>query len=103
MSVNRDVLVKTLQEQMKIAKTDAKELVSDFFDLVSLELSNGNEVNLRGFGKFKLVEKKERVGRNPKSLESHTIEAKRVCVFKRGKMLKLASQVLAEEKSIKSL
>ena len=49
---------------------------------------NGGKVQLIGFGTFEVVERPERMGRNPKSKETITIAASRVPKFKAGKALK---------------
>tara|TARA_A100001015_G_C14528999_1_gene533382 strand:- start:317 stop:490 length:174 start_codon:yes stop_codon:yes gene_type:complete len=43
------------------------------------------EINIKNFGTFKLINKKERVGRNPKSNEIYTIKARKSLSFKISK------------------
>jgi integration host factor subunit beta len=51
-------------------------------------LSNGNRVELRGFGVFTLRERKARVGRNPRTGELVNVPEKSVPFFKAGKLLR---------------
>ena len=75
-------------------KTDApsKKIVEDvingFIDVVKAELKKKGSVQLVGFGTFKVVERKAREGRNPKTGEKIKIPATKVPKFVPGKDLK---------------
>ena len=43
------------------------------------------EINIKNFGTFKLIDKKERLGRNPKNYEIYTIKARKSLSFKISK------------------
>ena len=51
-------------------------------------LSDGEKVQLVGFGSFEVKKREARVGRNPKTKEAIEIPASKVPVFKAGKALK---------------
>lgn len=51
-------------------------------------LANGENVHLVGFGNFEVVERNERMGRNPKTGEEAVIPASKAVKFKAGKNLK---------------
>ena len=71
------------------SQADAKNLVEDFFDLLKDEIATGEKpLKLSGFGNFTKLDKRARPGRNPKTNEPHTIEARRVCVFSAGTKLR---------------
>ena len=57
-------------------------------DLIKDRLSKGEDIELRGFGSFKIREKNERMGRNPKSGKEAVIKPRRVVTFKPSKILK---------------
>ena len=71
-----------------LSTQDAKEIVNVFFEEIRLALENGNNVKISGFGNFSLNDKTSRPGRNPKTGEDVTIEARRVVSFKGGDKLK---------------
>ena len=50
-------------------------------------LKAGEEINFIGWGKFEVVERPARTGRNPKTGEEIKIEAKKTVKFKAGKTL----------------
>ena len=48
------------------SKNFSKKLVSDLLDALNKGISNGY-LNLKNIGTFKIIKKKERIGRNPKT------------------------------------
>ena len=81
-------LVNHLHESLGLNKSESKDLIEAFFNEIKSSLINNEEVKLSGFGNFKLIDKKSRPGRNPKTRESVTISARRVVTFKAGKKLR---------------
>ncbi len=51
-------------------------------------LANGESVTFTGFGTFKVVERAERKGRNPRTGEEMLIPASKAAKFTPGKLLK---------------
>jgi len=64
------------------ARREASELVDVFFEEIVRVLASGEQVELRGFGAFKVRSKRARPGRNPKTMAPVRINARRVVVFK---------------------
>ena len=90
-------LVNHLNEKLGLNKVESKELVEVFFDEIKKSLINSEEVKISGFGNFKILNKKERLGRNPKTGEPAIISARRVVTFKAGqKLRKKMSNILSE-------
>jgi DNA-binding protein HU-beta len=58
------------------------------FDEMTAALSQGDKVNISGFGTFSVSTRKARTGRNPKTGDSIEIAASRAAKFKPGKTLK---------------
>jgi len=81
-------LVNHLNEKLGLNKVESKELVEAFFDEIKKSLINNEEVKISGFGNFKILNKKERPGRNPKTGEPAIISARRVITFKAGQKLR---------------
>ena len=67
---------------------EAANIVSTFFSSITEALVQGEKVELRGFGSFKVKERRARVGRNPKTGETVHVKEKRVPFFKPGKDLR---------------
>ncbi|MGL6168136.1 MAG: HU family DNA-binding protein [Fusobacteriaceae bacterium] len=68
-------------------KVEAERALDAFLETVQEALETSNDVNFTGFGKFEVVERAERMGRNPKTGEEIKIEAKKAVKFKAGKLL----------------
>ena len=86
--MTRSQLIVRLTEQNKHLSFDDSERVVDvFFKEISNALIEGNRVELRGFGTFKVKKQKPRIGRNPRNGETIDIEEKITPIFKIGKKL----------------
>ena len=67
---------------------DVENIVNCVFDEISAALSEGNRVELRGFGAFSVKNRQARAGRNPKTGEAVDVDEKWVPFFKTGKELR---------------
>lgn len=67
---------------------DVENIVGAIFDEISDALSQGNRVELRGFGAFSVKNRPARVGRNPRTGEAVEVEEKWIPFFKTGKELR---------------
>lgn len=70
-----------------ITKKDCALVVDGFLNAVKLALSNGDHIEIRGFGTFKVRKRKSRVARNPRTGEQVDVPARVVPVFKPSKHL----------------
>ena len=77
-----------LFEQIGLNKREANEFIDAFFDTVTAQLVQGNDVKLSGFGSFEVYAKAARPGRNPKTGEPVPIAPRRVVTFKASAALK---------------
>lgn len=69
-------------------KAGRKHLVETVFDIIASELKDGNEVNIPGFGKFKVKDMPARQGRNPQTGAVVEIAASKKAAFSASKALK---------------
>ena len=81
-------LVNHLHDTLGLNKVESKELVEAFFQEIKQSLKNNEDVKISGFGSFKILNKKERPGRNPKTREPVTISARKVVTFKASQKLR---------------
>ncbi len=86
--MNTSDLVDRLAADGGLTKAQAKKLVDGLFDAVRDALAGGGEVNLPGFGKFKVQDKPARTGRNPATGETIQIAASKKVGFAAAKALK---------------
>jgi integration host factor subunit beta len=81
-------LVEDVARAAELTKKDAERLVEIVFESIIETLNQGEKIELRGFGSFRVRERGARRGRNPKTGDPVSIPAKRVPYFKPGKELK---------------
>ena len=81
-------LVEKVANEAEMTKKDAEQLVEIIFDSIVNTLNNGEKIELRGFGSFRVRHRNACKGRNPKTGAAVSIPAKRVAYFKPGKDLK---------------
>jgi integration host factor subunit beta len=67
---------------------DIEKIVETVFDEITGALARGDRVELRGFGAFSVKSRDARTGRNPRTGETVSVDAKRLPFFKTGKALR---------------
>ena len=85
-------LAELLFEQIGVNKRESKDMVDAFFDLISDNLVEGDDVKISGFGNFQIRTKAPRPGRNPRTGETIPIQARRVVTFHASHKLKAQIQ-----------
>lgn len=71
-----------------LSKKDAELIVNILFRDMSNALKSGDKIEIRGLGSFKVISRRERIGRNPKTGEKVRVPQKKAVFFKPGKELK---------------
>jgi nucleoid DNA-binding protein len=71
-----------------ITKKDCALVVDGFLNAVKLALSDGENIEIRGFGTFKVRKRKTRMARNPRTGEAVEVPSRSVPVFKPSKQLR---------------
>jgi integration host factor subunit alpha len=87
-TVTRTDLAKAVHQQVGLSFNECDQIVLDTLDQISSSLLVDGAVKLSNFGSFKVVYKKERMGRNPKTREDAVVSARRVVVFTAANNLK---------------
>lgn len=82
------MIQKIAQVNPHLYHRDVERIINTVLNEVIKALSEGDRVELRGFGAFSVKERDARVGRNPRTGSSVSVEAKRVPFFKTGKELR---------------
>lgn len=80
-------MISLLNAEIGLSKSEAKVLVDDLFEILISSLESGKTIRLQHFGTFKLLDKRERIGRNPQTGCVHMVSARRVVSFKPSKKL----------------
>jgi len=81
-TITRADLAKKIADEAGLTGAESYKMVDLFFNEISDSLIRGENVKITGMGTFKILDKKERIGRNPKTGVPAIISARRVVSFK---------------------
>lgn len=87
-TVNKKMLAEAIVNELGTTKKDAGIAVDTVFNVIGKALSEGNKVDISGFGKFEVAERAARTGINPATKEKIEIAASKSPKFKAAKALK---------------
>ncbi|MBQ2559634.1 MAG: integration host factor subunit beta [Fibrobacter sp.] len=86
-NITKKELVDEIASQTGFTQVKTKVIVEELIDAISNSVIEGNNIELRGFGRFKNKQRKERRTRIPKTGELVNIPAKTRPVFEPSKEL----------------
>ena len=78
-------IVSQITEKTGIEKVAVTAIVEEIMESIKANMANGENVYLRGFGTFHIVERKEKIGRNISKNTSVVIPAHKIPRFKPAK------------------
>src|ERR1700716_4326443 len=81
-------LIEEVSQLAELTRKDSEVIVDTIFDSVVRSLRVGDKIEIRGFGSFRIRQRKPRTGRNPKTGDKVEVPAKRVPYFKPSKELR---------------
>lgn len=87
--IRSELVQRLVADNPELSVREIERIVSVFFDTIVQRLMEDGRVELRGFGAFSTRARDARVGRNPRTGEKVSIDAKRVPYFKPGKEMRL--------------
>ena len=85
---NRKNLSNKIYQNLGFSKNFSSSIVDNFFEIMTSELIRSNKVKISSFGTFKVMSKKERIGRNPKTKIEAKITSRKVVKFKPSLVIK---------------
>ena len=86
--MNKRQLENELATSAKLPLSTAVKAIDGLIRIAKEKLAEGEEVSIRGFGTLSVVQREERIGRNPQTGEEKTIPAHRTVKFKISKEFK---------------
>ena len=75
MNLTKKDLSAILKKELRLSVDISDSLVDEFFLAIKTTLRSKKNIKLSGFGSFKTFVTKERMGRNPKSMENFKIQS----------------------------
>ena len=77
-----------IYQNLGFSKSYSSTVIDNFFETFIQELLRSNKIKISSFGTFKVINKKKRIGRNPKTKEETIIVPRKVVKFTPSLLLK---------------
>tara|TARA_Y100000816_G_C25774429_1_gene406377 strand:- start:126 stop:443 length:318 start_codon:yes stop_codon:yes gene_type:complete len=87
-TTTRSTLSEAVFKNVGLSRNESATLVDSVFGEILKSLIEGNDVKISSFGTFVVRQKKERIGRNPKTGQEVPITARSVVTFRASNVLK---------------
>ena len=87
-TTTRSTLSEAVFKNVGLSRNESANLVDSVFSEILVSLINGDDVKISSFGTFIVRQKKERIGRNPKTGQEVPITARSVVTFRASNVLK---------------
>ena len=85
--VRSELLQKICNLYPGISRKDLKKILEILFQEITKALADGKNIEIRGFGSYKVIKRKARAGRNPKNSNTVQIPEKKAIKWKMSKTL----------------
>ena len=97
-TTTRSTLSEAVFKNVGLSRNESANLVDSVFSEILTSLIKGDDVKISSFGTFIVRDKKERIGRNPKTGEEVPITARSVVTFRASNVLKSKVNVKKKNK-----
>lgn len=88
-TITKKKLIQVISQSRSVHPNDVRNVVQSFLDAMTDCLSKGDRLEFRDFGVFEIVERKQKIGRNPKNAGVPIIIPARAAVkFTPGKKMR---------------
>tara|TARA_B100001750_G_C14941931_1_gene319255 strand:+ start:95 stop:388 length:294 start_codon:yes stop_codon:yes gene_type:complete len=84
----RKDLSNKIYQKLGFSKNISSQIVDNFFESLVSELIKSNRIKISSFGTLEVVNKRQRIGRNPKTKVEAKISARKVVKFKPSNLIK---------------
>ena len=98
--MNTNELVERIAAEQEVSKDHIRKFIDSVVATITGATSAGEEVNLAGFGRFKVADRAARSGRNPATGETIAIPASRKLTFSPAKAVRDALNATALEAKV---
>lgn len=88
-TVTKKKLIQTISQSRGLHPNDVRNVIQAFLDAMTDSLTQGDRLEFRDFGVFEVVERKKKIGRNPKNASVPIIiPARKAVKFTPGKKMR---------------
>ena len=88
--MTKNDIAERIHTKLGFSKKNSQDLLESILSIIKDTLETGDKIKVAGFGNFEIKQKQNRIGRNPQTGESLTIDARRILTFKPSTVLKQA-------------
>ena len=93
-TITKKKLIQNISQKRGMHPNDVRNVVQEFLDAMTDTLSHGDRLEFRDFGVFEVVERKQKIGRNPKNAAVPiVIPARKAVKFTPGKKMRKLIEV----------
>ena len=93
-TITKKKLIQNISQKRGMHPNDVRNVVQEFLDAMTDTLSHGDRLEFRDFGVFEVVERKQKIGRNPKNAAVPiVIPARKDVKFTPGKKMRKLIEV----------
>ena len=78
--LKKEDLIKIIKSKIGYSSNFSKKIINDLIDIIIHEIKGGNCI-IKNVGSFKIIHKKERMGRNPKTKDEFIISSRKSVSF----------------------
>ena len=87
-TITRADIADALYNEIGLSRSESSDLLETVIGEITKSLIKGDNVKISSFGSFSIRDKKQRIGRNPKTGEDAAISPRRVLTFRPSNILK---------------
>ncbi|MDP6787783.1 MAG: integration host factor subunit alpha [Rhodospirillales bacterium] len=87
-TITRIDLIEAINREVGLPRNECADLLGDALKMITGCLVEGGPFKVSSFGSFTVRHKAERMGRNPRTGEEHTVSSRKVVVFRPSRNLK---------------
>ena len=84
----RKDLSNSIFKELGFSKNFSSTIIDDFFEILIQHLVKFRKIKISSFGTFEVINKKERIGRNPKTKEEAKITSRKIVKFRPSSIFK---------------
>ena len=77
-----------IYKKVGFSKNFSSKFIDTFFEDIITEIIKNNKIKITSFGTFKILNKKQRIGRNPKTQEEAVISPRKTLKFSASPLFK---------------
>jgi len=88
MALTKMIVAEKISQQTGRSKKESHQILEALIEIMKRNLENGNDILIPRFGKFYVINKQARLGRNPNTGEHLVIQPLRRVMFKHSRKLK---------------